>query len=123
MKFWATHSDSFTFMVLILQHLETQSRRSQIEGDSLSYNSKTNGVLPLFHTHKFTQFDWLKLGLPRMTHQVYKLIIFQAALRKLRGIERFSNDRRKTKTKAIIPTNHNRNKQHDELITIPSNYL
>ena len=39
------------------------------------------------------------------------------------GIERFSNDCRKTKTKAIIPTNHNRNKQHDEPITIPSNYL
>ena len=27
-----------------------------------------------------------------------------------------------TKTKAITPTNHNRNKQHYELITIPSNY-
>ena len=27
--------------------------------------------------------------------------------------ERFSNDFQKTKTKAIIPTNHNRNKQHD----------
>ena len=38
-------------------------------------------------------------------------------------LERFSNDCRKTKTKAIIPTNHNRNKQHDEPITVPSNYL
>ena len=38
-------------------------------------------------------------------------------------IERFSNDYRKTKTKAIIPTNHNRNKQHDGPITIHSNYL
>ena len=36
------------------------------------------------------------------------------------GIERFSNDCRKTKTKAITPTNHNRNKQRDEPITIPS---
>ena len=39
------------------------------------------------------------------------------------SLERFSNDCRKTKTKAIIPTNHNRSKQHDEPITIPSNYL
>ena len=38
-------------------------------------------------------------------------------------LEWFSNDWRKTKTKAIIPTNHNRNKQHYEPITIPSNYL
>ena len=38
-------------------------------------------------------------------------------------IERFSNDCRKTKTKAIFPTNHNRKKQHDEPITVPSNYL
>ena len=39
------------------------------------------------------------------------------------GLERFSNDCRKNKNKAITPTNHNRNKQHDEPITIPSNYL
>ena len=38
-------------------------------------------------------------------------------------IARFSNDCRKTKTKEIIPTNHNRRKQHYEPITIPSNYL
>ena len=38
-------------------------------------------------------------------------------------IERFSNDFRKTKTKAITPTNHNRNKQRHEPITITSNYL
>ena len=38
------------------------------------------------------------------------------------AIERLSNDFRKTKTKAIIPTNHNRNKQHYEPITVPSNY-
>ena len=38
-------------------------------------------------------------------------------------IDRFSNDCRKTKTKAITPTNHKRNKQLDEPITIPSNYL
>ena len=34
-------------------------------------------------------------------------------------IERFSNDCRKTKTKAITPTNHNRSRQRDEPITIP----
>ena len=34
-------------------------------------------------------------------------------------IERFSNDCRKTKTKAITPTNHNRSKQRDE----PSEFL
>ena len=37
--------------------------------------------------------------------------------------ERFSNDCRKTETKAITPTNHNRTRQRDEQITIPSNYL
>ena len=38
-------------------------------------------------------------------------------------IEQFSNDCRKTKTKGITPTNHNRIRQRDEPITIPSNYL
>ena len=38
-------------------------------------------------------------------------------------IARFSNDFRKTKAKAITPTNHNRNKQRHESITITSNYL
>ena len=33
-------------------------------------------------------------------------------------IERFSNDCRKTKTKAITPTNHNRSRQRNEPITI-----
>ena len=36
---------------------------------------------------------------------------------------RFSKDCRKTKTKAITPASHNRNRQRDEPITIPSNYL
>ena len=35
--------------------------------------------------------------------------------------KRFSNDCRKTKTKAITPTNHNRSRQRHEPITIPSN--
>ena len=38
----------------------------------------------------------------------------------LRLIERFSNDCRKTEAKAITPTNHNRSRQRDEPITIPS---
>ena len=38
-------------------------------------------------------------------------------------IERFSNDCRKTKTKVITLTNHNRNKQRHEPIRIPSDYL
>ena len=38
-------------------------------------------------------------------------------------IERFSNDCRKTKTKAITPTNHKRSRQRDEPITTPSNYM
>ena len=39
------------------------------------------------------------------------------------SIERFSNDCRKTKTKAITPTNDDRSRQRDEPITVPSNYL
>ena len=38
-------------------------------------------------------------------------------------LERFLNDCRKTKTKAVTPTNHNRNEKRDEPITIPSNHL
>ena len=38
-------------------------------------------------------------------------------------LERFSNDCWKTKTKSITPTNHDRGKQRDEPIIIPSNYL
>ena len=33
------------------------------------------------------------------------------------------NHCRKTKPKAITPTNHNRSRQRDEPIAIPSNYL
>ena len=36
-------------------------------------------------------------------------------------IEMFSNNFQKTNTKVITPTNHNRSKQHDEPIRIPSN--
>ena len=39
------------------------------------------------------------------------------------SLEWFSNDCRKTKTKATTPTNHNRSSQRDEPITIPSNHL
>ena len=44
-------------------------------------------------------------------------------LRKHVLIRKVSNDCRKTYTKEITPTNHNRRKQHDEPIRIPSNYL
>ena len=37
-------------------------------------------------------------------------------------LERFSNDRRKSNTKVITPTNHNRSKQGDEPIRNPGNY-
>ena len=36
---------------------------------------------------------------------------------------RFSNDCRKTKTKAITPTDHNRSRERPEPITIPGNHL
>ena len=36
-------------------------------------------------------------------------------------LERFSNDGRKTDSKVVISTNHNRNKNRDEPIRIPSN--
>ena len=49
-----------------------------------------------------------------------RLVPFLSKLKQL-PIERFSNDCRKTKTKAITPTNHNRSKQRDEPITIRSN--
>ena len=38
-------------------------------------------------------------------------------------LERFSNDCRKTKTKVITLTNHNRSEERDEPIRISSNYL
>ena len=41
----------------------------------------------------------------------------------MKAIEWFSNDCRKTKTKAITPTNHNRDKQLHGPVTIPSNHL
>ena len=47
----------------------------------------------------------------------------QFLARVLYSIERFSNDCRKTKTKAITSTSHNRYKQRDEPIIIPSNHL
>ena len=58
-------------------------------------------------------FHWLKNW-----REIFKPIS-KRSNRKLR----FSNDCRKTKTKAITPTNHNRSRQRDEPITVPSNYL
>ena len=50
-------------------------------------------------------------------------ISFALRMEKILILERFSNDCRKTKTKVITLTNHNRNKQRHEPIRIPSNYL
>ena len=38
-------------------------------------------------------------------------------------LEHFSNDCRKTNSKAIIPTNHNKSKRCDETIRVPRNHL
>ena len=55
--------------------------------------------------------------------ETMKAEILLVFMNSLPHIERFSNDCRKTRIKAITPTNHNRNKQRHEPITIPSNYL
>ena len=55
------------------------------------------------------------------TYEQKSLNLTKLFIRKV--LERFSNDCRKTKTKAITPTNHNRSRQRDEPITIPSNYM
>ena len=52
-----------------------------------------------------------------------RLILYKAFGSANEPLERFSNDCRQTKTKAITPTNHNRSRQRDEPITIRSNYL
>ena len=61
-------------------------------------------------------------GIENETYEPNRSIVDLIGLR-FCSIERFSNDCRKTKTKAITPTNHNRSRQRDEPITIPSNYL
>ena len=40
----------------------------------------------------------------------------------VKRLERFSNDGRKSNSKAVISTNHNRSKNQCEPIRIPSNY-
>ena len=61
---------------------------------------------------------WSEMGKQNVqAEKVYCLIIITMV------IERFSNDCRKTKTKVITPANHNRSRQRNEPITIPSNYL
>ena len=61
-------------------------------------------------------------------HDLYGILLFSFKdtiifVRTKWTLERFSNDCRKTNTKAITPTNHDRGKQRDEPITIPSNYM
>ena len=52
-----------------------------------------------------------------------RLLCYFSFSNKGTDIERFSNDCRKTKNKAITPTSHNRSRQRHEPITILSNYL
>ena len=80
-----------------------------------NYNSISNrdGHQPASHDTRFHA----NRGLATITKKRYKWRpTFEI-------LERFSNDCRKTKTKAITPTNHDRGKQRDEPITIPRNYL
>ena len=72
------------------------------------------------HTSDFSLWALLICGIKNKTYKLNRSIVDVIGLR-FCSIERFSNDCRKTKTKAITPTNHNRSRQRDEPITIPSN--
>ena len=67
-----------------------------------------------FRNEENSDFSWKKIPCKRHTS------LWKHETK--RALERFSNDCRKPKTKAITPTNHNRNEQHYEPITVPSNY-
>ena len=71
------------------------------------------------NVYRYYVNTWFRILASFREHLIFipLLTLFRAVL------ERFSNDCRKTKTKAITPANHNRSKQRDERITIPSNYL
>ena len=70
-----------------------------------------------YHSSKYQL--WRVQTARRLLHLVSLLSTVAVVI----ATERFSIDCRKTKTKAITPTNHNGNKQLHEPITIPSNYL
>ena len=94
--------------------------------------SKTFMVLVLYDFSSFYQrgrdmgvgvVNWSLKGLVRsLSSRSFLLFLFTVFVSHC-WIERFSNDCRKTKTKVITLTNHNRNKQRHEPIRIPSNYL
>ena len=63
-----------------------------------------------YHWFLYLSSDWLRMLAREISRPISKRC----------NLERFSSDCRKTKTKAITPTNHNRNEQRDEPITIPS---
>ena len=65
---------------------------------------------------------WFNLPLPAFDSRTCR-VAANSDSDEFGSIEWFSNECRKTKTKAITPTNHNRNRQRDEPITIPNNYL
>ena len=110
-------------------HLQAPYRQGRLTQHMEDYNKAMSEVRvsvewlfgDIINSFKFLDFKKnLKIGLS----SVGKMYIVCALLRNaITCLERFSNDCRKTKTKAITPTNHNRNKQRDEPITIPSNYL
>ena len=91
-------------------HVVSKPRFSKYNYNSIS---NRNGHQPASHDTRLHA----NRGLATITKKRYKWrSTFEI-------FERFSNDRRKTETKAITPTNHNRSRQRDEPITVPSNYL
>ena len=77
--------------------------------------ANTKSVQMLLRKWLWTQIFWVP--------KYIDVLCVQSIVSPCRQLEWFSNDCRKTKTKAITPTNHSRSKQRHEPITIPSNYL
>ena len=110
-------------------HLQAPYRQGRLTQQMEDYNKAMSEVRvsvewlfgDIINSFKFLDFKKnLKIGLS----SVGKMYIVCALLRNaITCLERFSNDCRKTKTKAITPTNHNRSRQRHDPITIPSNYL
>ena len=99
---------------------------SRVFSNVLSVLSQCNTRLRLLHLLYDIEVMWQKTikHAFSMFHTLIKHgFLTNQSARTILSIERFSNDCRKTKTKAISPTNHNRTRQHDEPITIPSNSL
>ena len=99
---------------------------SRVFSNVRSVLSQCNTRLRLLHLLYDIEVMWRKT-IKHAFSMFYTLIkhgfLTNQSARSILYIERFSNYFRKTKTKAITPTNHNKSKQRDEPITIPSNYL